>query len=231
MKERLKLRVAPRTQRGNSVRALRRNGIIPGILYGHKISNVAVSVPSPDFMKVFSAAGENTLIDLELEGGEIRTVLIHDVAEDPISHHPLHVDFFAVRLDEKIKTEVPLVFAGDSPAVKELLGTLIKTMHALEVESLPADIPRELTVDISGLKTFDDHMLVKDIEVPDGVEVLTAPDEIVASVQPPRSEEELEELKEAVVEDVTQVEGVADTETAAEAEPAAETPGPTEKGE
>ena len=182
------------------------------------------------FSQVFKEGGENTLVDLSIAGSEKPyAVLIQDVSLDPVASKPLHVDFFAVNLKEKVRTEVPLVLVGEAPAVKELEGTLIQPMHMLEVESLPTNIPHEITVDVSQLKTFTDTISVADLTIPEGVEIFAEPDEIVASVQEPRSEEELKELEEEVTEDVTQVEGVADKD--AEGEGGGEVERPQEESE
>lgn len=187
---------------------IRGEGFIPGIIYGKGIANVPVKIKSDVFDKVFREAGENTLVQLEIDNRDKRTVLIHDVTFDPIKGTPLHIDFYQVRLDEKVKTEVPLVFTGTSQAVKDLGGTLVKQMHSFQIEALPQDIPHEIEVDVSRISTFEDRISVKDVRVASSVKVLADEDEIVALVEPPRTEEELAELETTIQEDVEQVEGV-----------------------
>ncbi len=203
-----KLKAEKRTEKGKKVKGLRKNGFVPGIVYGKKIDNIMVSINLDEFLDAFKEAGENTLIDLDIKEDKLHTVLIQSVDLDPVKETPLHVDFYQVRLDEKIKTEAPIIFEGVSPAVKELEGTLVKQLNFIEVESLPNKIPQDVKVDISKLKNFDDLIKVKDISVGEGVEVITDEEEVIALVVPPRSEEELAELEEEVTEDVTQVEGV-----------------------
>jgi large subunit ribosomal protein L25 len=132
------------------------------------------------------------------------------------------VDFYQVRLDEKVKVTVPLVFAGESPAVKNEGGVLVKSLQELEIEALPTNIPEEITVDISSLETFGDSIYVRDLAIPANVEVVTAGDSAVASVQPPRTEEELKALEEAPVagaaEVITEAEAKKKEEEAAQAE-------------
>jgi large subunit ribosomal protein L25 len=207
------LKVSARTETGKKLKTIREKGLVPGIVYGRGASNVVIIVEGESFDKIFKSAGENTLIDLKIEGGDTRTVLIHDVAVDPVSSKPIHVDFYQVRLDEKVKTEIPLNFIGESIAVKEEKGTLLKTLQTVEVESLPTDIPHDITVDISAIKTFDDHVTVKDLKFNDNVKVLTNPEETVAMVSPPRTTEEMEKLDEDVKEDIAEVEGVDKGET------------------
>lgn len=111
-------------------------------------------------------------------------------------------------MTEKIVTEIPLKFIGEAPAVVDLDGTLLVNRDNIEVECLPTDLVHEIEVDISSLKTFDDLIKVADLKIPKGLEVLNDPNEVVASVTPPRSEEELAELEAPVEEKVEEVEEV-----------------------
>ena len=113
-------------------------------------------------------------------------------------------------LCEKIEAEIPLEFIGESPAVKELAGVLIKSMDEIPVSCLPGDLPKEFIADISKLKTFEDHIKISDLDISEKVKVLIEPGTIIASVAPPRSEEELTRLDEKVEEDVSKVEGIAE---------------------
>ncbi len=187
---------------GKAVKKLRKQGIMPAILYGHGINPVPVQVPREQFLKIFRKAGENTIFKLVIRDEkleDVRDVLIHDVEFDPLDGLPIHADFYQVRLDEKVTVSVPLVFIGESPAVKNEGGILVKALQELEIEALPKDIPEEIKVDISKLLTFEDAIYVKDLDIPSGVKVLVLPDVVVALVQPPRSEEELKALEEAPV--------------------------------
>ena len=111
-------------------------------------------------------------------------------------------------MDEEIEAKVELEFVGESPAVKELGGILIKNMDEIEVKCLPGDLPPKIEVDISRIKNFEDYIYVKDLPVSDKVELLADSENVVAMVTEPRSEEELAELETEVKEDVTKVEGV-----------------------
>lgn len=202
------LKAAVREKSSRAVQQIRREGFIPGVVYGKGIPNILVKVESDPFQRIFREAGEHTLVDLDVGAEEKRTVLIHDVALDPIKGTPIHVDFYQVRLNEKVTTEIPLTFSGTSKAVKDLGGTLVRAMHAVKVEALPDDIPHEIEVDVSKIDTFEDHIVVRDLRLNPGVKILAEPDETVALVEPPRGEEELAELKEEVVENVEAVEGV-----------------------
>lgn len=197
------------------VNQLRQAGFVPGVVYGRGLANANVSVGRSDLEKVLEKAGETTLLELAIEGQNAKHVLIHDVQKDPVKDFLTHVDFLEVRLDQKIKTEIPLVFIGKAPAVEELSGVLVRNIQHLEVEALPQNLPHNIEVDIAGLKTFEDHITAADIKVGAGVKILSHAEAIIASVVPPRTEEELESLKGEVVEDVSKVEGVVKAEAPA----------------
>lgn len=210
-----------RSMVGRQNKQIRKQGMIPAVLYGHKVKNLLLSVKEKDFEKVYQEAGESALIKLNLEkdeikeksakggpasGGKDRVVLIHSVDKDPVSDKAIHIDFYQVKMDEPITTEVPLVFAGKSLAVDREGGVLIKNFNSIEIKALPLDLPREIEVDISCLKTFDDNIYVKDLKIPEKAETTADAEEVIASVVPPRTKAELEELEEAPVEEVEQVE-------------------------
>ena len=193
---------------------LRKKDFIPAVLYGHKIKNLSLAVKARDFEETYKKAGENTLIKLKIEGLEKaaskekeRTVLIHDVSRDPVTDKFIHTDFYQVKMDEKLKAEVPLEFVGQSPAVLEQEGVLIKNIQQVMVEALPENLPKGIKVDISLLKTFDDNIHIKDLEAPLGVKILAGPEEVVASVIPPRQEKELEGLEKAPEAKVVEIKG------------------------
>jgi large subunit ribosomal protein L25 len=175
---------------GKKVHNLRTEGLIPAVLYGHKTENKNLVVKVIEFAKTFEAAGESTLIDLKVGQEKPVTVLIHDVQHDHLSNQIIHVDFYQVRMDEKITATVHLKLLGEAPAVKELGGILVTSMEHLEIKCLPGDLIKEIVVDLSGLKSFGDKILVKDLQVSDKVEVLAPAEASVISVAQPRMEEE-----------------------------------------
>lgn len=190
--------------------------VIPAVLYGRGIKNEHVWVNRKEFDKIYEEAGESTIFHLALENGDTRNVLIKEVQKDILSSQVIHADFYQVRMDEKIEAEVEFIFTGESAAVKELGGILVKNMDAIEVKCLPGDLPSKIEVDISRLKTFDDYIYVKDLAISDKVEISVDPETVVALVASPRSEEELAELETEVKEDVTKVEGVVKEEKSVE---------------
>lgn len=205
---------------GKSVKQLRKNGKIPAVVYGHEVTTANLELSEIDFIKAFRQAGESTIVNLAVEGKNT-PVLIHDVQNHYLTDKPVHVDFYAVNMKEKLRATVQLHFIGEPQAVKALGGILMKNLSEVEVECLPADLPSHLDIDISNLNTFEDEIRVSDLKVSDKVEILAAPDELIVAVTPPRSDEELKGLDEKPVEaDVAAVEGVVKPEAPAEGEAA-----------
>jgi large subunit ribosomal protein L25 len=188
---------------GKKVNSLRRESLIPAELYGHGIENIHLSVPAKEFSKLFKEAGESTIINLNLENKKL-PVLIHEVSVDPLSDKIIHIDFYQVRMDEKITTSVPLEFIGVSAAVKEKEGILVKAVQEIEVEALPADLPHNIEVNLSQLSDIGMNIHVKDLEIDKKVKVLADPETVVATVTEPAKEEVVE--KPITVEEV-KVEG------------------------
>lgn len=197
---------------GKKVKNLRKLGQIPAVVYGHQKESLSLSLKERDFSQLFHRAGTTTLINLNLDDRNPVKVLIHAVQTEPLKNKILHVDFYQVNLKEKVRTEVPLEFIGTSEAVEVLDGTFVTIKDAVDIECLPEDLLHTIEVDISQLKTFEDSIRVKDLVVPPSVSVLNDPEETIAMVTEPRSEEEMAALDEALVEDVTAVE----SETGAE---------------
>ncbi len=173
------------------------------MLYGHAVKNQALLVNAVEFEKVFKAAGESTIVNLMSEDGKTHPVIIQEVQLDRLSHRPIHVDFYQVSMTEKLKAYVVLEFIGEAPAVKTMGGVLFKQLNEVQVECLPADLPHNINVDISRLKTFDDAIYIKDLPVSGKVKILAPAEETVVKVQPPRDiEKELSQTvdEKAVVE-------------------------------
>src|SRR3989338_7090247 len=204
---------------GKKTNSLRKRGFLPAVIYGKGKPSESIAVKEIDFLKLWKAAGESSIVELELDGKK-RNVLIQDVAIDPLKDTPIHADFYAVDMTKTVKVEVPLEFIGESDAVKGG-GILIKVSHAVEVESLPADLPRSLSVDLSILKNIGDSFAVKDLKVSKGVKMLKNLDEIIALVEAPRAEVELKG-EEAVAPSLESIE-VLSKKPKAEGEEAAET--------
>lgn len=212
------LKAQPRQEKGKKVKHLREKGLIPAVLYGQGMESWPIAVPYADFERAYREAGESSLVTLELDDKPYN-VLIHDISRDPIKDKPIHADFYAVRMDREIRVSVPLAFVGESPAVENENGILIKVVQELEVEALPQNLPHELRADLSQLVALESRLMVADIPVPPGVHILAEPEEVVAIVEAPRSEEELKALEQApVVEQPAEVKTEQEIKRAAKAE-------------
>jgi len=194
-KKEIELKTEVRKETGKKVKTLRDKGIVPAVVYGAGHKPVSIQVNAKEFNKIFQEAGETTLLKLKIDDHS-KNVLIHDIARDPVENNIIHIDFYEVKMDQQIKTEVPLVFEGEAPAVKNLGGILVKNLTEIKVEALPKDLPHEIKVDISKLETLESHIRIKDLVLPAGVKILEEMEETIVLVEPPRSEEELAKLEE-----------------------------------
>jgi len=184
----LKIEAQKRDTKENT-KDIRRSGMIPSVYYGGKVESTPISVPVVDFKKALKEAGHSTVITLSVGGKDI-DVLIQEVALDPISDEPIHADFLVIDKDKKVIVKIPLVFEGESPAVKSLGGSLVKVLHEIEVEGFPKDLPHEIKVDLSSLETLDSNITVKDLDIPKGISFTESQDETVASIAVQKEEEE-----------------------------------------
>ena len=213
------------------------NGLIAAVLYGKGIDNASLWLDEKEFDKIYKEAGESSIIDLVVANGKEKKpekVLIYDVQRNPVTDKLIHIDLYRVKMDEVIETDVALNFVGEAPAVKELGGVLVRNIDEVEVKCLPIDLPKEITVDIAVLETFEDHIYIKDLDVSDKVTINIDPDTLVAVVSPPRSQEEIDELESEVEADVSQVEGIEEEkeeEEGSEEEPKKEEPKPESETE
>jgi large subunit ribosomal protein L25 len=191
------LTAVKREQFGRKVRDLRKQGLIPAELYGHGLANEHVSVVTKDFTKVLRQAGESTLINLLVDGKK-HSVFIHEVITNPVSDQIIGVDFYQVRMDEKLVMKVPVVFIGEAPAVKEKGGVLVKATHELKVEALPAEIPHEINVELSVLNDIGRSIRLSELKVPAGVKFLDEPNMTLVSIIAKMTEEQEAKLSATV---------------------------------
>lgn len=200
------LTAQPRQELGKTVDRLRRRRVIPAVVYGHGIPSQNLALESGIFEAVYKQAGSSSLIDLTVGTGQAVKALIHAVQRHPTTGRVVHVDFYQVKMTEKLEADIELNFIGESAAVKEQGGIFVRAMDKVKVSCLPADLVPSIDVDVSALKTFEDRIHVSDLAVPPGLTVLEKGEEVVASVTPPRSEAELASLSEKVEENVEGVE-------------------------
>lgn len=150
-----------RTLIGKKVKVLRRDGLLPGHVFGKGIDGELVAVSAKDFLTTYEEAGETGLIDLKIGKEKVRPVLVRDVQHDPVSGQPIHIDFYQVNLLEKVKVPVPLVLMGEQPEAVHLGEAIVlQTVMEVEVEALPTDLVEKIEVDITPLKQIDDAITV-----------------------------------------------------------------------
>lgn len=193
--------------RKETAESTRSQGLIPAVLYGPGTKPVSVSVNSSVFNKLYSEAGESNLVDLAVEGGkESVKVLIKDVQRDPVRNNFIHVDFMKIDMNKEMHATLPIRFVGESAAVKELGGTLIKALEELHVKCLPKDLVSEISLDISVLNTFSDILHISDLKLPTGIVATDNATTVVAKVAAPLTEEQLKAMEEAGPKGVEDVE-------------------------
>jgi len=186
---------------------LRRNNQIPAVLYGHQVKNHSLTLNAKRFAKVYQKTGTSSLIDLKIGKKKPVKVIVQEIQSDPVSDQVIHVDFYQIKMDQKLKTEIPLKFINSAPAVEDEGGNLIIDRENIEVECLPKDLIDEIEIDISVLKSFDDVIRIKDLDIPKKIKILDKKDDVIVTTTAPRTEEELEALEEAPTEsDVEEVE-------------------------
>ena len=196
--EQIELKAEPRQISGKQVRQLRAEGFVPAVLYGSKIKATSIQIASKPLHKALAQAGGNTFIALQVGDKKPVLALAREVQRDALRHQIIHADFYQVVMTEKITVEVPLVFVGDAPALKDG-GILVHGLDAIEVQCLPADVPPSIEVDLSSLTDFHSRVAVADLHLPSTVTVLSEPESLVAHIEAPRKAEEEEVVEEVVV--------------------------------
>lgn len=191
----IEIQASPRKVRGKQVKALRRAGLLPAIMYGVGMEPQMLELPAHETQLILQKVSGSTLINLQISD-KTHKVLVREIQRDVISRKPLHVDFLEVAMDVTIRAVVPIELVGEAPAVRELGGVLVSGLNDIEVEALPSDLPDRISVDISILKNFDDSINVGDLKVEEGVTVLTDPEEAIANVVYQVVEEEPEVVEE-----------------------------------
>lgn len=203
MPERATLKAQKRTVLGKRVRQLRRQGILPGNVFGNKQhAPVPVQIDEHDFDRMLKTHGRTTLYRLVIgpDGGE-DTVFVRHIDREPVTGAIQHIDFMHVEMNEPIRAKIPIHLTGEAPAVKEFDGILLHQLDAVEIEALPAELPEALTLDISVMTQLNTPLYARDIAVPRRVKLLTGEDEAVVTITPPRIAVEVEAPEEAPAEE------------------------------
>lgn len=177
---------------------LRASGMVPAVVYGAGMEPQTVAVEKATFEKMYAEAGESTLIDFSVDGGETVKVLVQDIQYNPLNETPIHVDFRQINMNEEMTAMIELEFVGESQAVKEG-GTLLTQMDSVEITCLPKYLVTSIQVDLSVLKTFDDVIHVSDLKFPEGITAHEDGESVVAKVSAPLTEEQLKAMEESTV--------------------------------
>jgi large subunit ribosomal protein L25 len=201
----VELQAKTRTVRGKKNKRLREEGWIPAVLYGSDMPSQAIKLEELPLFKALQIAGATSLIDLVVDGAsEPDVVLAREIQRDILTGRLQHVDFYKVRLDQKIKTMPYLEIVGTSPLIASGEAVLVQILNQIEVECLPKDLVDSFQVDISGLETLNDSISIGDLDVPPGVTILADPGDTIISVVPPRAalvEEEEEGLEDLAMDE------------------------------
>ncbi|HEV2251310.1 MAG TPA: 50S ribosomal protein L25 [Candidatus Limnocylindria bacterium] len=231
MAEAPKLEVRPRTVLGKKVGALRREGRLPGVIFGGHADSTPVETDTGIFQKGYRRWGQTTLLSLTgVDGGEV-PVLVHGVSREPRTGSLLHVDFVRVSLTEKTHAEVPLHFIGESPAVRTHGGVMVHALGEVRIEAFPQDIPHQIDVDVSKIEQIEDTLYVRDLVVDTSkIEIQNDGDQVVAKAVAPRAEEEVVKPAAAAEGEVAEGEAAAVEGAAPAAAGAAPAAGAAAKG-
>ncbi len=195
--ESLKLNASRRTVTGKQVKRLRRQGIIPGVIYGYGIDPIPVQFAQREIARSIHSAGSSTTVMVTVEGeNKPLLTIFRDVQYDPIRREVIHLDLQALDVNETVRVPISVVLTGESPAVLDFGGVLIHVLSEVEVEALPTALVPAIEVDISGIKEFGESITVGDLVVPEGVTILNDAQDTVVIVNAPAAEEETEEVEE-----------------------------------
>lgn len=193
MSQSIKLAAKTRKLTGRKVKQLRAQDIIPANIFGSGVKSHAIQISSSDFTTAYQAAGETSVIDIDIEGqSKTAPVLVHQIQRQPATDEYLHVDFLQVDLKKKVTAQIPVEITGESPAVKDLGGVMLVTTNEIEVEALPNDLPDQIKIDISSLESMGDQILVSSLKLKGDVTLLVEPDTAIVLIQEPKVEAEPE---------------------------------------
>ncbi|MFC2064124.1 50S ribosomal protein L25 [Chloroflexota bacterium] len=184
----------PRTVVGKQVRALRREGILPAVLYGPRMDSINVSLDERSATRILAKITASSLVTVLLDGKEY-PALVREKQRNFIKGNLLHVDFQVISMTEKLRTKVGIVIEGEAPVIHEFIAVLVNGLEELEVECLPSDLPERIVVDVSSLANIGDGIYVKDIVVSDKVEILDDMEEMIVFATSSYEEPEEEEVE------------------------------------
>jgi large subunit ribosomal protein L25 len=199
--EKVELTAQPRTVQGKQVNQLRRDGWVPGVMYGHGFESMALQFEERKLSRMLSHVSGSQLISIKVaDQKEPEMALVRDIQRDVLKGTVLHVDFYRVQMTERLTAEIPLTIVGESPVIHQHEGILLQGISAIEVECLPGDLVDEIAVDLSDLVEIGQGLYVRDLAIPSGIDVLTDPDEMIVRIVALAEEEVIEEMLEEELE-------------------------------
>ena len=196
------LEATTREIRGRKTYEIREQRLVPAVVYGAGTDPRMLTIDRNEFVRLYRDIGESSIFELKIDGKDSLNVLIQDYQLNPILDEVIHVDFRVIDMSKTMEVDIELDFVGESPAVKALGGTLLRPRDTITVRCLPAQLPSSIEIDLTKLETFSDTIQVKDLVLPEGVEVLNDPNRTLALVSAPRTEAEMEELDEVAEEEI-----------------------------
>lgn len=201
--DQIEFRAEKRTVLGKTVKTLRQEGKLPAAMYGHGFEPISLQLDAHDVAPILSQIGGSQLIRIKIAGEKKpEMALVRDIQRDPIRGTLLHVDFYRVSMTERIRAEIPILLINQSPVVEANEGIMIQGINSFEVECLPGDLVESLEIDLSQLTEVDQMITVADLQVPEGIHILTSADEMIVRINPAYEmviEEEVEEAEELEV--------------------------------
>jgi len=203
--EEVVLKATRREVLGKQVKAIRREGRLPAVIYGHHIEPISIEMDLRDTSKSLTGLAPSALVTVDVDGTPHRT-LVREKQRNKLTGTLLHIDFLAVSMKEKLRAQVYMEIVGVSPAIKDFNGVLVTGSNEVEVECLPQDLPERIMVDVSGLLKIGDGIYVRDLAIPEGVKILAEPDTMVALITAQAAaEEEVAPVVEEVAEEEPEV--------------------------
>lgn len=194
--EKVVIHATKRTVIGKQVSALRRASKLPGVIYGHKMDPMPITMELKESTRILNTATSSSVITIDLDGTEY-AALVREKQRDYLKNRFIHVDFQAVSQTEKIRAEVDIVMVGHAPAVKDFNGVVVEGVNTVHVEALPKDLPEKFIVDLSSLAQIGDSITLSNIEIPQGVTILDPLEEMIILITAPAAEE----VEEVAVEE------------------------------
>jgi large subunit ribosomal protein L25 len=201
------LEAEARTTFGKKVKNIRNAGLVPAEIYGRGFENQSIQVDGKILSQLLEDAGSTNLITIKVGSKKPVSTLARNIQYSPVKRDLLHVDFYAVIMDETVSVTIPIHLVGESVLVKDEDAVLVTGINSLDIEALPADLPESVEVDLTVIESFNDSISVADLSLPEGVIIHSSLESMIATYQPPRLVEEEEEDTELLEEGIEGEEG------------------------